>query len=78
MDNVGLFDPRLVLHSTRHNLVNGLRAAQCPRETIDLIDGHRDGSVHEGYAHLDKLPMRLLKDVLERLKYDAVLKALLS
>jgi len=67
MDKVGLSDPRLVLHSTRHNLVNGLRAAQCPRETIDLLDGHRDGSVHEGYAHLDKLPMRLLRDGLERL-----------
>ena len=78
MDNVGLSDPRLVLHSTRHNLVNGLRAAQCPRETIDLLDGHRDGSVHEGYAHLDKLPMRLLKEGLEKLRYEEVVQVVLK
>ena len=78
MGTVGLSDPKLVLHSTRHNLVNGLRAAKCPRETIDLLDGHRDGSVHEGYAHLDKLPMPLLREGLERLRYDEVVIRLLS
>lgn len=73
MGTVGLSDPWLVLHSTRHNLVNGLRVAKCPRE---LLDGHRDGSVHEGYAHLDKLLMSLLKEGIEPLRYRDVVKAL--
>jgi integrase len=76
LDKCGLSDPRLVLHSTRHNLVNGLRAAKCPRETIDLLDGHKDGSVHERYAHLDQLPMSLLKEGIELLRYDEVVKVL--
>ena len=46
------------------------------RETIDLFDGHRDGSLHEGYAHFDKLAMSQLQKGLELLRYDEVGKAL--
>ncbi len=55
--------------------LNGMNTAKCPKETIDL-NGHSDGSVDQGYAHLDKLPMALLKEGIERLQYADVVKAL--
>ena len=50
---------------------------KCPRETIQLIVGHSDGTVHEEYVHKDTLPLSLLRDGLERLKYEEVVQTLL-
>lgn len=74
--NVGLLDPALVFHSTRHTFITNLYAAKCPRETVQMLTGHSDGTVHEDYVHRERLPMSLLREGIELLRFDAVLTVL--
>ena len=72
----GLTDPALVLHSLRHGGISKLHGAGCPHSTVELIAGHSAGNVHEQYIHKDTLPLSLLKDGLEKLRYDEVVSRL--
>lgn len=74
--SVGLLDPALVFHSTRHTFITNLYAAKCPRETVQILTGHSDGTVHEQYVHRENLPLSLLKEGIERLQYADVVKTL--
>jgi len=76
MHKCGLTDPLLVLHSLRHTGITKLHAAGCPANVVLLLVGHVEGNVHEGYVHKEALPMSLLKDGLERLRYDEAVQAL--
>lgn len=48
----------------------------CSRETVQLLAGHSDGTVHEDYVHKERLPVSLLKDGIELLRYDEVVTSL--
>ena len=76
MTKAGLTDPALVLHSLRHGGISKLHGAGCQHSVLELIAGHSAGNVHEQYIHKETLPMSLLKDGLERLRYDDVVDAL--
>ena len=69
---VGLTDPALVLHSLRHGGISKLHGAGCPHSVVEMIAGHSAGNVHESYIHKDTLPLSLLRDGLERLRYDDI------
>lgn len=72
----GLNDPELVLHSFRHGGATKLHAAGCPENIVKVLTGHADSDVHgKVYVHREQLPLSLLKEGLERLRYDDVLKA---
>jgi len=74
----GLSDPALVLHSLRHGGIFKLHAAGTPHNIVEVLAGHAASGVHgKVYEHRELLPMRLLRDGLERLKYDEVVEALL-
>jgi integrase len=74
----GLTDPALVLHSLRHGGISKLHGASCPHNVVELLVGHSAGNVHETYVHKDTLPLSLLRDGLEKLRYDEVVKTLLT
>ena len=68
----GLTDPALVLHSLRHGGISKLHGAGCPHSTVELLAGHSAGNVHESYIHKDTLPLSLLRDGLEKLRYEEI------
>lgn len=72
----GLTDPRLVIHSLRHGGITKLHSAGVPVNIVETLVGHSAGNVHESYVHKDLLSMKTLRDGLERLEYDEVLKKL--
>ena len=72
----GLTDPALVLHSLRHGGISKLHGAGCPHSVVELIAGHSAGNVHEQYIHKDTLPLKMLRDGLEKLTYPDVVKML--
>ena len=72
----GLTDDALVLHSLRHGGITKLHGAGCPHSTVELLAGHAAGNVHGQYVHRDQLPLKLLRDGLEKLRYDEVVKVL--
>jgi len=76
--SVGIDDPAIVLHSTRHTGISRLTGAGVPQDIREILAGHAAAGVHgQTYVHRDQLPLRLLKDNLEKLRYDGVVKALL-
>jgi len=50
LDECGLIDPSIVLHSLRHRAADRLRAYECPIDIRRAILGHEDRSVSEGYG----------------------------
>jgi integrase len=50
LDECGLTDPSIVLHSLRHRAADRLRAYECPIDIRRAILGHEDRSVSEGYG----------------------------
>jgi integrase len=73
---VGLDDPALVLHSLRHGGITKLHGAGCPHSTVELLAGHAAGNIHGQYVHKENLPLSLLCDGLEKLRYDQVVDVL--
>jgi len=50
LDEVGLTDPGLVVHSLRHRAADRLRAHECPVDIRHALLGHETRSVAEGYG----------------------------
>jgi integrase len=77
LTKVGLTDPALVLHSLRHGGITKLHAAGVANNLAEVLVGHSADNVHgQVYVHRENLPLSLLRDGLERLKYEEVVKAL--
>ena len=74
---VGITDPAIVLHSTRHTGISRLTGAGVPQDIREILVGHAAAGVHgQTYVHRDQLPLSLLRDGLEKLRYDDVVEAL--
>jgi integrase len=74
---VGLTDPALCLHSLRHGTLTRLHSSGCPANIAQIIAGHSDGNVHGRYVHRELIDLKVLRDGLEKLRYDAVVDALI-
>jgi integrase len=75
----GLTDPALVLHGLRHGGITKLHAAGVADDVVKMLVGHSDQTVHgQTYLHRNLIPLKLLRDGLEKLRYDIVMKALHS
>jgi integrase len=76
--SVGINDPAVVLHSTRHTGISRLTGAGVPQDIREILAGHAAAGVHgQVYVHRADLPLQLLQRNLEKLDYSAVVKALL-
>jgi integrase len=75
---LGMTDKGLVLHSLRHGGITKLTDAGCPAEVARMLTGHAEGDVHgKVYLHKDRIRLSVLRDGLNRLRYDDVVKALM-
>lgn len=67
---------RKPLHSFRHTAVTRLAAAGVPQDIREILVGHASDTVHgQTYLHRDAMPLKLLKDNLEKLDYQAWIKS---
>jgi integrase len=74
---LGMTDPGLVLHSLRHLGSTKLAEAGCPPDIARILTGHSGTDVHDKvYVHREKVKLSVLRDGLNRLRYDDVLEAL--
>jgi hypothetical protein len=74
---VGLHDPALVLHSLRGGGITKMHGAGVPHNVVEYLVGHSAGTVHDRvYTKRALLPLSLLRDGLEKLRYDEIVKAL--
>ena len=74
---LGMTDPALVLHSLRHLGTTKLLEAGCPPDLSRIVTGHSGNDVHDKvYVHRENIKLSVLRDGLNRLRYDDVLKAL--
>lgn len=48
--DVGIVDPRKVVHSLRHRAQDRLRAVECPQDIRWVLLGHEEKSVAEDYG----------------------------
>lgn len=76
--DLGLTDPRLVIHSLRHGGITKLHSAGVPGNIVETLVGHSAGNVHEQYVHKELLSVETLKEGLEKLQYPEVVQALNS
>jgi integrase len=74
----GLHDPELVLHGLRHGAITKLHAAGVADDVVKMLVGHVDQTVHgQTYVHRHLIPLSLLREGSEKLRYDDVEKTLL-
>jgi integrase len=57
LDDIGIIDPRKVVHSLRHRAQDRLRAASCPEDVRWAILGHEEETVAAGYGEGFPVPM---------------------
>lgn len=77
LKRVGLMNSSLVLHGLRHTFVTRLSDAGVPEKIKMMLAGHAAHGVHgKVYDHRERVPMRLLQEGLEKLRYDEVIQAL--
>jgi integrase len=67
LDECGLTDPSIVVHSLRHRAADRLRAYECPIDIRRAILGHEDGSVSEGYG--EGFSVKLLRKWIDRIGF---------
>lgn len=73
----GLTDPGLVLHSLRHGGISKLANAGVAQNIREILAGHAAEGIHEQvYVHRDQISLGLLKDGLEKLRYDEIVTRL--
>lgn len=73
----GIVDDAVVLHSLRHGGISKLTGAGCPHNICEMLAGHAAENVHgQTYVHRETIPLSLLREGLERLRYDDVLTVL--
>jgi integrase len=71
----GLTDPALVLHSLRHGGISKLHGAGVQENHVLMLAGHAGDTVNRAtYTHRETIPLSLLREGLERLRYDEVVK----
>jgi len=77
LDACGVVDPLAVMHSLRKSGITKLHAAGVPENLAMILAGHESKSVH-GRLYVDRgsLPLSLLRDGLEKLRYEEVVKVL--
>jgi integrase len=75
--HLGLTDSALVMHSLRHGGITKLHAAGVPENIVKMLVGHSESDVHHTvYVQKDLIPLQLLRDGIEKLRYDDIEKAL--
>jgi integrase len=57
LDDIGINDPRKVVHSLRHRAQDRLRAAECPEDIRWAILGHEERTIAAGYGEGFSLPV---------------------
>ena len=67
LDDSGLTDPSIVIHSLRHRAADRLRAYECPIDIRRAILGHEDGSVSEGYG--EGFPVKILREWIDEIGF---------
>lgn len=66
-----------MMHSLRHGGITKLTSAGVPHNVCEMIAGHSASGVHgQVYVHRNNIPLSLLRDGLEKLRYDEVVKVL--
>ena len=67
LDDIGITDPRKVVHSLRHRAQDQLRAAGCPEDIRWAILGHEEKTVAAGYG--EGFPVPQLKKWIDRIGF---------
>ena len=67
LDDCGLTDPSIVVHSLRHRAADRLRAYECPIDVRRAILGHEDSSVSEGYG--EGFPVKILREWIDKIGF---------
>ena len=67
LDEIGVADPRKVVHSLRHRAQDRLRAAGCPEDMRWAILGHEEETVAAGYG--EGFPVLLLKQWIDKIGF---------
>jgi integrase len=76
---LGISDPLLVLHSLRHGGITKLHEAGCPPDIARMLTGHAEKDVHgKVYVHRENIRLSVLRDGLNKLRYDQVVEALVE
>jgi integrase len=65
LDDIGITDPRKVVHSLRHRAQDRLRAAACPEDIRWALLGHEEKTVAAGYG--EGFPVPMLKKWIDRI-----------
>jgi integrase len=75
---LGMTDKGLVLHSLRHGGITKLSDAGCPPDIARMLTGHSESDVHgKVYMHRENIRLSVLRDGLNKLRYDQVVEALM-
>jgi integrase len=67
LDDIGIADPRKVVHSLRHRAQDRLRAAGCPEDIRWAILGHEEETVAAGYG--EGFPVPMLKKWIDKIGF---------
>jgi integrase len=67
LNEIGIADPRKVVHSLRHRAQDRLRAAGCPEDCRWAILGHEEKTVAAGYG--EGFPVPLLKRWIDKISF---------
>jgi integrase len=67
--NIGITDPRKVLHSLRHRAQDRLRASGCPEDIREALLGHEQKTVAAGYGK--GFPVPLLRKWIDRIGFQS-------
>ena len=65
LDDIGITDPRKVVHSLRHRAQDRLRAAGCPEDVRWAILGHEEKTVAAGYG--EGFPVPTLREWIDKI-----------
>jgi len=65
LDDIGITDPRKVVHSLRHRAQDRLRAAGCPEDIPWAILGHEEKTVAAGYG--EGFPVPTLREWIDKI-----------
>jgi integrase len=67
LDDCGLTDPSIVVHSLTHRAADRLRAYECPIDVRRAILGHEENSVSEGYG--EGFPVKVLREWIDKIGF---------
>ena len=76
---LGMTDKGLVRYSLRHGGSTKLLEAGCPPDIARILTGHAGQDVHDKvYVHREKVKLSVLRDWMNRLRYDEVVSVLMD